>query len=60
MCMKTSFNSGGATRLEDILLNEMHAQERVNKEAETNNGQAVTKTDQSSAGSLKSLQTKRW
>lgn len=53
MCMKTSFNSGGAARLEDILLNEMHAQERVEKEAKTNNVQAVTKTDQSSAGSLK-------
>lgn len=51
--MKTSFNSGGAARLEDILLNEMHAQERVDKEAKTNNVQAVTKTDQSSAGSLK-------
>lgn len=57
--MKTSFNSGDATRLEDILVNEMHAQERVNKEAKTNNVQAVTKTDQSSAGSLKSLQPKR-
>lgn len=59
MCMKASFNSRGVTRLEDILLNEMHAQERVDKEAKTNNVQAVTKTDQSSASSLKSLQTKR-
>lgn len=56
--MKTSFNSGGVTRLEDILLNEIHAQERVNKEVKTNNVQAVTKTDQSSASSLESLQTK--
>lgn len=56
--MKTSFNSGDATRLENILLNEMHSQEREHKEAKTNNVQAVTKTDQSSAGSLKSLQTK--
>lgn len=60
MCMKTSFNSSDATRLEDVLVNEMHAQERVNKEAKTNNVQAVIKTDQSSASSLKSLQPKRW
>lgn len=57
--MKTSFSSGDATRLEDILLNEMHAWEGVNKEGKTNDVQAVTKTDQGSAGSLKSLQTKR-
>lgn len=57
--MKTSFNSSDATRLEDVLVNKMHAQERVNKEAKTNNVQAVIKTDQSSASSLKSLQPKR-
>lgn len=30
--MKTSFNSGDAARLENTLLNEMHAQETVKEE----------------------------